>query len=56
MTVFLTPVERETLLYLHISQMLKVSTFGNIPDMYAIVHLVPNACQHIRSTRTETAY
>jgi hypothetical protein len=27
--------------------MLNVSTFGNIADIYAIVHLVPHACQHI---------
>ena len=27
--------------------MLNVSTFGNTADIYAIVHLVPNACQHI---------
>jgi hypothetical protein len=33
--------------FLHISQMLNVSTFGNTADIYALVHLVPNACQHI---------
>jgi hypothetical protein len=33
--------------FLHISQMLKVSTFGNTADIYAIVHLVPHVCQHI---------
>jgi hypothetical protein len=27
--------------------MLNVSTFGNTKDVYAIVHLVPHACQHI---------
>ena len=27
--------------------MLNVSTFGNTADIYAIVHLVPHACQHI---------
>jgi len=27
--------------------MLNVSTFGNKADIYAIVHLVPHACQHI---------
>jgi len=27
--------------------MLYVSTFGNTADIYAIVHLVPHACQHI---------
>jgi len=46
--VVLTPIERETLpSFLHISQMLNVSTFGNMADIYAIVHLVPHACQHI---------
>ena len=33
--------------FLHISQMLNMSTFGNTADIYAIVHLVPRACQHI---------
>jgi hypothetical protein len=48
MLVILTPIERETLqVFLHISQMLNVSTFGNTADIYAIVHLVPHACQHI---------
>ena len=27
--------------------MLNVFTYGNTPDIYAIVHLVPQACQHI---------
>jgi hypothetical protein len=27
--------------FLHISQMLNVSTFGNTTDIYATVHLVP---------------
>ena len=27
--------------------MLNVSTFGNTADIYAIVHFVPHACQHI---------
>jgi len=31
----------------HISQMPNVSTFGNTAGIYAIVHLVPHACQHI---------
>jgi len=26
--------------------MLNLSTFGNTADKYAIVHLVPHACQH----------
>jgi hypothetical protein len=46
--VIITPIERETLqVFLHISQMLNVSTFGNTADIYAIVHLIPHACQHI---------
>ena len=47
--VVLTPIERETLqaFLIHISQMLNVSTFGNTADIYAIVYLVPHACQHI---------
>jgi hypothetical protein len=46
--VILTPMERETLqIFLYISQMLNVSTFGNTADIYAIVRLVPHACQHI---------
>ena len=47
--VFLTSIERETLqvFFLYMSQMLNVSTFGNTADIYAIVHLVPHACQRI---------
>jgi len=47
--LFLTPIETETLQvsFLHISQMLNVSTFGNTADICAIVHLVAHACQHI---------
>jgi len=52
--IVLTPIERETLqvfylfiFLIHISQMLNVATFGNTADIYAIVHLVPDACQHI---------
>jgi hypothetical protein len=47
--VILTPIERETLqifVYL-ILQMLNMSTFGNTADVYAVVHLVPHACQRI---------
>jgi hypothetical protein len=45
--LILVPIVRETLqTCLHISHMLKVSTFGNMADIYAIVHLVPHACQH----------
>ena len=41
--------ERDSLqvCFLHIPKMLNVSTFGNTTDIYAIVHLVPPACQHI---------
>jgi len=39
--------ERNSPSFLHISQMLNVSTFGNTADIYALVHLVPHACQHI---------
>jgi hypothetical protein len=46
--VILTPIEREIFqVFFHISQMLSVSAFGNTADIYAIVHLVPHACQHI---------
>jgi len=48
--VVLTPIDRETLqvfFFLHISQVLNVFTFGNTADIYAIVHVVPHACQHI---------
>jgi len=45
--VVLTPIERvSNLFFLHISQILNLSTFGNMADIYAIVHLVPHACQH----------
>jgi len=39
--------ERTLEVFLHISQMLNVSTFGNMADICAIVHLVPYTCQHI---------
>ena len=47
--VVLKPIERDTpqVFFLHISQMLNVSTFGNTADIYVIVHLVTHACQHI---------
>jgi len=48
--VVLTPIERETLhvfFFKHISQILNVSIFGNTTDIYAIVQLVPHACQHV---------
>jgi len=46
--VVLTPIERETLqVFLYILQMLNISAFGNTAYIYAIVHLVPDACQHI---------
>ena len=44
----LTLIERQTLqVFLHISHLLNLSTFDNTADMYAIVHLVAHACQHI---------
>jgi hypothetical protein len=47
--VILTLMEREKLskFFLYISRMLNVSTFGNMADIYAIVHLIPHACQHV---------
>ena len=45
--VVLTLIEKFSKCFLHISQMLNVSTFGNTADIYAIVYLVPHACQHI---------
>ena len=48
--VVLTPIERETFqafFSLHISQMLNMPTFVNTTDIYAMVHLVPHACQNI---------
>ena len=54
--VILTPIERETLqFFLHISQMLNLSTFGNTTDIYAIVRLVPHACQHITVVQSHSS-
>ena len=39
--------ERNSPFFLHISQMLNISTFGNMADICAIVHLIPHACQRI---------
>jgi hypothetical protein len=47
--VILTPIDRKSLqvwVYI-ISQTLNVPAFGNTADVYAIVHLVLHACQHI---------
>ena len=41
--------------FLHISQILTVSTFGNTADIYAIVHLVPHACQHITADQSHSS-
>jgi hypothetical protein len=41
--------------FLHISQMLNVSTFGNTADIFATVHLVPHACQHITVDPTHSS-
>jgi len=48
--VVLMPIERETLqvFFTHFTDAQCVqSTFGKTADIYAIVHLVPHACQHI---------
>jgi len=47
--VDLMPIEREILqvFFLHISQMLNVSTFGNMADTYVIVNLVLHESYHI---------
>jgi len=49
--VVITLIEREreklSNFFLRASQMLNFSTFGNTADIYAIVHLVPHACQRI---------
>jgi len=48
--------DRETLqVFLHISQMLNVSTFGNTADIYAIVHLIPHACQNITVNQSHSS-
>jgi hypothetical protein len=50
------PIERESLqVFLHLSQMLNVSTFGNMADIYAIVCLVPHVCQHIMVTQSHSS-
>jgi len=55
--VVLTPIETETLefFFKHISKMLNVSTFGNTADIYATVHLVPHACQHITVDKSHSS-
>jgi hypothetical protein len=35
--------------------MLNMSTFGNTADIYAIVHLVPHACQHITVVQSHSS-
>ena len=45
--VVLTPIKKLSKFFLHISQMLNVSIFGNTADIFAIVCLVPHVCQHI---------
>jgi len=35
--------------------MLNLSTFGNTADIYAIVHLVPHACQHITVDQSQSS-
>ena len=45
--VVLTLIEKLSKLFLRTSKVLNVPTFGNMADIFAIVHLVPHACQHI---------
>ena len=47
--VVLTPIEREKLskFFLTYFAVAHLSTFGNTADIYATVHFVPHACQHI---------
>jgi hypothetical protein len=46
--VILTPKERNSASFISIiSQVLNVSTFSNMADVYAIVHLLRHPCQHI---------
>jgi len=48
--------ERNSLFFfLHIPQKLNVSTFGNTADIYATVHLVPHACQHITADQSHSS-
>ena len=35
--------------------MLNVSTFGNMADIYVMVHLVPHACQHITVDQSQSS-
>ena len=54
--VVLTPIERETLqVFLHTSQILNVSIIGNMADIYAIVHLLPHACQHVTDDQSHSS-
>ena len=56
MMVVLTLIERETpKFFLRISEMLNVSAFGNTADIYATVHLVPHACQHITVNQSHSS-
>ena len=54
--VFLASIDRDTLqVFLLISQMLNVCTFGNTSDIYAIAHLVPHACQYIAVYQSQSS-
>ena len=54
--VVLELIERETLqVFLHISQMLNVCTFGNTADIYATVPLVPHTHQHITVNQSHSS-
>ena len=53
--VFLTSIEKLSKFFLHISQMLNMTTVGNTADIYAIVHLVPHTCQHITVNQSHSS-
>ena len=47
--------EKNSLSFFSPPQMLNMSTFGNTADIYAIVHLVPHACQHITADQSHSS-
>ena len=52
--VVITPIE--TLQgFLHITQMLNLSTFRNTADIYAKAHFFPHACQHITVDQSQSS-
>jgi hypothetical protein len=54
--VILTPIGKETLqVFLHVSQMLNVSSFGNTVDIFAKVLLVPHVCQQMTDDQSHSS-